>query len=116
MACWCSPAPWPPAASSARPTPWSTRCSARPARDVVRVFALEYALLGAFSALLATGVGVAGAYGMTKVVQMDVGFSVDPVLVVCVLLGSVVLTIITGALTTWSALSTRPAQYLRAQG
>jgi putative ABC transport system permease protein len=85
-------------------------------RDVVRVFALEYALLGAFSALLATCVGIAGAFGIAKVIQMDVGFSVDMVLVVSILVGSVVLTIITGALTTWSALSTRPAQYLRAMG
>ena len=28
----------------------------------------------------------------------------------------IVLTILTGAITTWSALSTRPAQYLRALG
>ncbi len=84
--------------------------------DVVRVFALEYALLGGFSALLATGVGVAGAYGITKVAGMDVGFSVDPTLVIGILVGSILLTILTGAATTWSALSTKPAQYLRALG
>jgi putative ABC transport system permease protein len=84
--------------------------------DVVRVFALEYALLGAFSALLATGVGIAGALGIMRAAQMDVGFSVDPTLVAGVMVGAIVLTIATGALTTWSALSTRPAQYLRALG
>ena len=84
--------------------------------DVVRVFATEYALLGAFSALLATGVGIAGALGIMKTAQMDVGFSVDPMLVVGVMVGAIVLTIATGALTTWSALSTRPAQYLRSLG
>jgi putative ABC transport system permease protein len=47
---------------------------------------------------------------------MDVGFGVDPVLVIGVLVGSVVLTIVTGAATTWSALSTKPAQYLRSLG
>jgi putative ABC transport system permease protein len=47
---------------------------------------------------------------------MDVGFGVDPRLVLTVLVGSIVLTIITGAATTWSALSTKPAQYLRALG
>jgi putative ABC transport system permease protein len=47
---------------------------------------------------------------------MDVGFSVDPTLVIGVMIGSIVLTILTGALTTWSALSTKPAQYLRALG
>jgi putative ABC transport system permease protein len=84
--------------------------------DVVKVFALEYALLGAFSALLATGVGTAGALGIMRAAQMDVGFSVDPTLVVGVMVGAIVLTIATGALTTWSALSTRPAQYLRSLG
>ena len=47
---------------------------------------------------------------------MDVGFGVNPLLVVGVLVGSIILTILTGALTTWSALSTKPAQYLRALG
>lgn len=84
--------------------------------DVVTVFALEYALLGGFSALLATGVGIAGALGIMKTAQMDVGFSVDPLLVFGVMVGAIVLTIATGALTTWSALSTKPAQYLRALG
>ena len=37
---------------------------------------------------------------------MDVGFGVDPLLILGVLAGSVVLTIVTGAATTWSALST----------
>ena len=82
--------------------------------DVVKVFALEYALLGGFSALLATAVGIAGAYTITKKAGMDVGFGVDPTLVLEVLVGAVALTILTGALTTWSALSTKPAQYLRA--
>jgi putative ABC transport system permease protein len=85
--------------------------------DVVRVFAVEYALLGGFAALLALGVGVAGAYAIVKGADMDsIGFGVDPWLAVGVLAGSIVLTILTGAITTWSALSTRPAQYLRALG
>ncbi|MEO6012920.1 MAG: FtsX-like permease family protein [Devosia sp.] len=85
-------------------------------RDVVGVFALEYTLLGAFSALLATGVGIAGALGIMKAAKMDVGFSVDPTLVAGVMIGAIALTIVTGALTTWSALSTKPAQYLRSLG
>jgi len=84
--------------------------------NVLRVFALEYALLGIFAAALATVVGIVGAYAIIKLAGMDVGFGVDPVLILGVLAGSVVLTIVTGALTTWSALSTRPAQYLRALG
>ncbi len=84
--------------------------------DVVQVFALEYALLGAFAALLATGVGIAGAMGIMRAANMDMGFAVDPGLIGGVLLGAVILTIITGAITTWSALSTKPAQYLRSLG
>jgi len=84
--------------------------------DVVKVFALEYALLGIFAALLATLVGILGAYLIINRAHMDVGFGVDPTLVIGVLVGSVVLTIVTGAATTWSALSTKPAQYLRALG
>jgi putative ABC transport system permease protein len=85
-------------------------------RDVVAVFGLEYALLGAFSALLATGVGIAGALGIMRTAQMDLGFTVDPLLVIGVMVGAIALTIATGALTTWSALSTKPAQYLRSLG
>ena len=84
--------------------------------NVISVFALEYALLGGFAALLSMLVGIAGAYAIVKGAQMDVGFGVSPTLVAGVLIGSIVLTIITGALTTWSALSTKPAQYLRALG
>lgn len=84
--------------------------------NVVRVFAVEYALLGAFAALLATGVGIAGALGIMRAAGMDLGFSVDLTLIAGVMVGAVVLTIATGAATTWSALSTRPAQYLRALG
>jgi len=61
-------------------------------------------------------VGIAGAFAIVKGAQMDVGFGVNPMLVVGVLVGSIILTILTGALTTWSALSTKPAQYLRALG
>ncbi len=84
--------------------------------DVVRVFSLEYTLLGIFAAALATGVGIAGAYMIIRLAGLDVGFGVDPLLILGVLAGSVVLTIITGAATTWKALSTRPAQYLRSLG
>ncbi|MEP7240276.1 MAG: FtsX-like permease family protein [Devosia sp.] len=84
--------------------------------DVVKVFAVEYALLGAFAALLATAVGMVGAYGIIKGAKMDVGFAVNPGLVVGVMIGAIVLTIVTGAATTWSALSTKPAQYLRSLG
>lgn len=83
-------------------------------RRIVTAFALEYALLGAFAALLATGIGVAGAWAITNRLLPHIGFTVDPVLVPVVLAGAVTLTIATGAATTWRALSSKPAQYLRA--
>jgi putative ABC transport system permease protein len=79
---------------------------------VVWVFTLEYGLLGAFAALIATIVGTAGAWAITQR-ALEVGFAVDGMLVVSVILGAVLLTIAAGAVTTWSALSTRPAQFLR---
>ena len=86
-------------------------------RNVVGAFALEYALLGGFAALIATVVGIAGAYVITtRVLAADISFGVDPSLILSVLVGAVALTIATGAATTWSALSTRPASYLRALG
>jgi putative ABC transport system permease protein len=84
--------------------------------DVVKVFAVEYALLGGFAAALATLVGIAGAYAIIKGAKMEVGFAINPTLIIGVLVGSIILTILTGALTTWSALSTKPAQYLRSLG
>lgn len=83
--------------------------------NVLAEFAAEYALLGAFAAIIATLVGMAGAYTITLRL-LDVGFAIDPLLVVVVLAGAVALTIATGALTTWQALSTKPAQYLRSLG
>jgi putative ABC transport system permease protein len=80
--------------------------------DVVKVFALEYAMLGAFAAVIATAVGIVAAWGITQRL-IDISFGVSPVLVLLVLVGAVVLTILTGAITTWSALSAKPAQYLR---
>jgi len=83
-------------------------------RAIVTTFAVEYALLGAFAALLATGIGVAGAWAITNRLLPHIGFTIDPVLVPAVLIGAVALTIATGAATTWRALSSKPAQYLRA--
>jgi len=84
--------------------------------DVVRIFALEYGLLGGFAAAIATLVGIAGAYTIITRAGLQIGFGVDPVLIIEVIIGAVALTIVTGAATTWRALSTKPAQYLRSLG
>ncbi len=80
--------------------------------DILQVFVLEYGLLGAFAALIASGVGIFSAWAITESI-MDIKFGVDPMLILLVIVGAVLLTIATGAATTWRALSSRPAQVLR---
>jgi putative ABC transport system permease protein len=80
--------------------------------DVLLVFALEYGLLGAFAAAIATLVGIIGAWAITQR-ALEVGFAADPVLIVGVIVGAVLLTVAAGAATTWRALSTPPSRFLR---
>ncbi len=81
--------------------------------DVIRAYLVEYGLLGGLSALLAVLLGLAGAWAfITQVLQLT--FTFDAGLIALVVLGAVALTIAIGTLTTWSALSLRPATYLRA--
>lgn len=82
--------------------------------DVIRAYLIEYGLLGALSALLATVLGGFGAWAFLTQV-LEVSFSFDAGLVLLVIVGAVALTMLTGTLITWSALSTRPAQLLRAE-
>jgi len=80
--------------------------------DVIRVFVLEYGLLGAFAAIIASVVGMVAAWAITVTI-LEVDFSIDALLIIMVVIGAVLLTIATGAATTWRALSSRPAQVLR---
>lgn len=80
--------------------------------DVLRVFILEYGLLGAFSAVIASFVGISAAWAITTR-TLEIAFEPDPVLIVLVVVGAIVMTVAAGAITTWRALSTRPAQFLR---
>lgn len=80
--------------------------------DVVRAYLVEYGLLGLLAAVLAAGLGVAGTWAFVEFV-LEIGFSVDPMLIVWVILGTMALSIAVGVATTWSALSTRPARFLR---
>ncbi|HTJ58257.1 MAG TPA: FtsX-like permease family protein [Devosiaceae bacterium] len=82
--------------------------------DVIRAFVLEYGILGAFAAVLAAVLGVIGAWAIT-VYALQVGYGVDLPLILVVIVLTVALTIATGAATTWGALSTKPAQYLRTE-
>ena len=82
--------------------------------DVIKAFVLEYSILGAFAAVLAAALGVAGAWAITVRV-LQVGYGIDVGLLALVIVFTVALTIATGAATTWGALSTKPAQYLRTE-
>lgn len=83
--------------------------------EVVGAFLVEYALLGALSTLIAAGLGTGAAWAMvTRVLRLP--FHVDAALLVGVLAAAVLVSIVTGLAVTWSALSTRPARYLREFG
>lgn len=80
--------------------------------DVIRAYIIEYGLLGALAALLAAALGVAGSWAfVTQIMEID--FFADPLTIAAVVLGAVILTIAIGTLSTWSALSVRPAKFLR---
>lgn len=82
--------------------------------DVIRAYLIEYGLLGMLSAVLASLLGGFGAWAFVTRV-LEISFRLDAGLVLVVVIGAVALTIGTGALITSSALSTRPAQFLRAE-
>ena len=68
---------------------------------------------GLLATAVAAGLGTLGAWAIvTKVLQLS--FALDWPLIAEVALGAMVATVATGLVTTWSALSTRPAAYLRA--
>lgn len=80
--------------------------------DVVRAYVIEYGLLGLLSALLAALLGLVGTWAfVTFVLQLELW--IDPWIIVVVTLVTVVLTIALGTLVTWSALSVKPARFLR---
>ncbi|MCB1516652.1 MAG: FtsX-like permease family protein [Hyphomicrobiaceae bacterium] len=83
--------------------------------DILRNFVAEYAVLGVFSSLIATFVGIFGAWIITES-ALEVDFNADPVLIFLVIVGAVFLTLAAGAITTWQALSTSPARFLRTIG
>jgi putative ABC transport system permease protein len=82
--------------------------------DVLRSFVFEYGLLGGFAAVLAAVIGIFAAWAITQK-ALEVGYAVDIPLILIVIAGTIAATIATGAATTWGALSTRPAQFLRAE-
>ena len=79
---------------------------------VIAGFLIEYGMLGGIAALLATGMALVGAWAAATWL-LDIDFAVPVVLLGGVALLVIVATILTGAATTWSAMSTAPAVRLR---
>jgi putative ABC transport system permease protein len=80
--------------------------------DIVRAYLIEYGLLGGLAALIAAVLGLAGTWAFVENV-LEIDFFVDPLVIVGVVLAAVALTIAVGTVTTWSALSIKPARFLR---
>jgi putative ABC transport system permease protein len=80
--------------------------------EIVWVSILQYVILAAFAALIATPVGIGLAFILTGVL-LDVEFVVNPATLAVVGIGAVLLTGLLGAATIWRALATRPAHLLR---
>jgi putative ABC transport system permease protein len=81
-------------------------------RDVIETFLLEYLVLGLLAAGMASIIAMVGAWALSTFL-LELDFSVDIGIVVVISLCAIVLTIGTGALTTWSAMSAGPASRLR---
>jgi len=81
---------------------------------VILAFLVEYGILGLLAAMLAAILGSAGAWAILTYV-LELPFTLDIPTVAVVVLGAVVLTVATGIVATWSAMSVRPARRLRAE-
>ena len=82
---------------------------------VILAFLVEYALLGAIAALLAGLIALAGAWAASTFL-LEIGFAVQPLQLSLLAASIVIVTTATGAATTWSAMSARPADRLREDG
>lgn len=80
--------------------------------DIVRAYLIEYGLLGALAAVIAAILGLVGTWAFVEF-ALEINFAVDPLVIIGVVLAAVALTIAVGVATTWSALSVKPAGFLR---
>ena len=81
-------------------------------RDIVLTYLIEYGLLGALAAIIAAALSLFGAWAFVELV-LELDYRVDPLVIVFVIVSTVALTIAVGVATTWSALSVKPAGFLR---
>ena len=82
--------------------------------EIALAYLIEYGLLGLLATLVAAGLGALGGWAVvTRLMQLS--FSFDLPLIVEVAAGAMAATILTGLATTWSALTSKPAAFLRAE-
>lgn len=82
---------------------------------VILAFLIEYALLGAIAAILAGLIALVGAWAASTFL-LEIDFAVQPLQLALLAAGIIIVTTATGAATTWSAMSARPADRLREDG
>jgi putative ABC transport system permease protein len=82
-------------------------------RRVILSFIVEYGVLGLLAAVMGAALGATAAWAILTYV-MEIPFAPDLGTIALVVGGAVVVTIATGVLATWSAMSVRPARQLRA--
>ena len=82
-------------------------------RDIVILaFLLEFAVIGAITAVVSSGIALFGAWGVSTWL-LEIGFNVRLDLLATVALAVISATAATGAATTWSAMSQAPARFIR---
>ena len=81
-------------------------------RDILRVFLLEYAILGFITALIAALIGSIAAWAVVTWV-MDLAWRFSPSVVAYTAVASTALTLALGFLGTWRALGQKSAPLLR---
>jgi putative ABC transport system permease protein len=83
-------------------------------REIALAYLIEYGLLGLLATLVAAGLGALGGWAVvTRLMQLS--FSFDVPLIAEVAVGAMAATVLTGLVTTWSALTSKPAAFLRAE-
>src|SRR5690606_20694718 len=80
--------------------------------ELVQTYLVEYGVVGLISALVATGLGVLGAWLFATRI-LETRFTIDPGLLLAVVGIAVVTTTAVGAATMWSTLSVSPGERLR---
>lgn len=79
---------------------------------VIMAFLLEYAVIGLLTAAIASAIALAGAWAVSTWL-LEIGFAVRVEQLVAIALSVIAATAVTGAATTWSAMSRTPARFIR---